>query len=92
MTDLVALYPELAGLIESQLADITLAPPEQLGDSCEVLCTFMRAAAIAQLLMEMNTDGFYHRLIRSGMTRRFLLSRTPPQEKQESRYCKIQTS
>lgn len=92
MVELPTLYPELGECIEAQLADLADVPPGGLGKACEELCVFMRTAGIGALLLEMDVDRFYHMLIRSGLTRAFLLSRTPPAEKQEARFCVITRS
>jgi hypothetical protein len=50
-------------------------PVDQLGDLSIELSTKLRALAIIELLVNANSDGFYHNLIRSGIARLLFLDR-----------------
>lgn len=89
MIDLTSLYSELESMIDSSLRELAEVPPSELGPLCEELCVFFRTAGIGALLLELDVNQFYHMLIRSGLTRVFLLQQTAPEEKELSRFCKI---
>ena len=89
MIDLTSLYSELELMIDSSLKELAEVPLSELGPLCEELCVLFRTAGSGALLLELDVDRFHHMLIRSGLTRVFLLQQTAPEEKELSRFCKI---
>lgn len=90
MIDLSVLYPDLDAIIELKLQDLIRAwKLGELGELCEELCVAYRAAGIAALLLDLDTDRMHHMFIRSGLTRVFLLERMTPEDRDGSRFCKV---
>jgi hypothetical protein len=89
MLDLASFAPDLDRVIAVRLETLAGATPEQLGQECEDLCGFYRAAAVGALLIDLDVDRFFHMLTRSGLTRLFLQQKTPEAIRQASRFCKI---
>lgn len=50
------------------------ATTEDLGDQCNAIADSYRALAICELLVDADVDAFQHHLVRSGQTRKHLLS------------------
>lgn len=92
MIDLNTLYPELESMIDSKLKDLSTAQKNELGPLCDELNIFYRTCGIAAILIDLDSDKFYHMLIRSGYTRLFLLEQFSGEHKMESRFCKITRS
>lgn len=89
MIDLASLYPSMESIIAFKLEELSQAKINEIGPICEELSILYRAAGIAAILLELDSDQFYHMLIRSGLTRLFLLQKVSPDNKEGSRYCKI---
>jgi hypothetical protein len=89
MIDISQFYPDFPDILAVEVDDITRASPAELGPLCEEACIYFRAAAIAAVLVALDTNGFHHMLIRSALTRMYLLERTPPAMKHASRFCRI---
>ncbi len=89
MIDLGDFYPDFPEILARKVAEIPRAPVAALGPLCEEACVYFRTAAIAEVLVGFNSDGFHHMLMRSALTRLYLLGRMPPSEKEASRFCKI---
>jgi Immunity protein 49 len=92
MLNLSDVYPDFPDILDQMVDGITRAPIAALGPACEEACVYFRTAGIAELLVSYNSDGFLHMLTRSALTRLHLLERTPPAEKEASRFCKISRS
>lgn len=88
MIDLSQIYPDFPEILERKVDDITRSSPADLGPRCEEACVYFRTAAIASVLVALDTDGFYHHLIRAAHTRLYLLEHTKPAERDASRFCK----
>lgn len=89
MIDLVTLYTELDPMIDSLLTSLPNERGAEKGKTCEDLCVHYRTSGIAALLLELDIDRFYHMLIRSGLTRLFLLKTMSQEEQEGSRYTKL---
>jgi len=92
MLDLPSLYPELRSILQDQLTALADIQASQRGDACESLCSYFRTTGVAALLFDLDVDEFHHMLIRSGLTRVYLLQNTSDDEKAASRYCRITRS
>jgi hypothetical protein len=92
MLDLGDLTLRVDELITLRIEAATVASPPALGPACDALGALLRTAGIAALLVELDADKLHHMLIRSGLTRAFLLERTPLADRTTSRYCKISRS
>lgn len=92
MLELTELVPELDSIIEYKLNEISQAAAKDIGPLCEELSVFYRTAAIGALLLELDSDRFYHMLMRSGFTRVFFLQKTTPIHESQLRYRKITRS
>ena len=88
MIDITTLYPDLSSILDDKVREISQAPKEELGPLCEEACVYYRTAGIASFLLELDVECFHQMLVRSGLTRVYLLRNVPEQEKVVSRYCK----
>jgi hypothetical protein len=89
MIDLGEFYPDFREILADLVNGIVRAPADALGPLCEQACVYFRSAGVADVLVGFDSDGFLHMLTRSALTRIYLLARTPPALKQNSRFCKI---
>lgn len=64
---------EFLGEVVDERHDLT-----KLGKVCEEFCTYYRALGICLLSGDGNTDGFFHYLIQSALTRRYYLAGIAP--------------
>jgi len=92
MLELIELYPELDSIIDYKLNEISQASANEIGPLCEELSVFYRTAAIGALLLEVDSDRFYHMLMRSGFTRVFFLRQTASIHEGQLRYRKTTRS
>lgn len=92
MIELADLYPELPSVLRHRLTALRQVPVDDLGRECAALMAFYRAAGIGALLIEFDTDGYYHMLTRSGLTRVFMLRRMASGTQSTDRYRKVTQS
>lgn len=84
LPSLSTIAEDVCSLLESAIEGATLASdPRALGEQADAVCTYYQGVGICELLLDAETDAFFHHMIRSAQTRRWLLercARLPPDQ------------
>jgi len=76
MSDLAETAEDLVIYLEFNLAGAAQATdPEGIAASADAACSYFQAVGICELLLDAETDAFFHMLVRSARMRRWLLRR-----------------
>jgi hypothetical protein len=81
MDDLAQVSEELCVFLNFHIDSIQEAQaPDDIAIAADSACTYFQGVAICELLLDAEVDAFFHLMIRSGRTRRWLLSRAQGHE------------
>ncbi len=81
MESLAEVSEELVTLLNFHVEGATqVAEPLQQLANADAVCTYYQAVGICELLLDAEVDAFFHHLIRSAQSRRWMLERSPSLE------------
>ena len=88
MIELSALKNTIPVYINDKNEQLANAESIHIGEICEELALYYRVSAAASLLLDLDVEQFNHMLIRSALTRVYLLRSVSDHIKQSDRFCK----
>jgi hypothetical protein len=80
MEDLADVSRELVGLLNFFIEATTQSTtPDEVAPAADAVATYYQAVGICELLLDAEVDTFFHHMIRSGRSRRWMLQRAQGQ-------------
>ena len=88
MIEITDIAGQMPSAIESTLEALLSSSDSELAETGEELSLFYRTAGIAELLLNLNVDEFYHMLMRSALARIYVYKKLTDAAKVNDRFCK----